>query len=93
MRKMFVFSPVALAGLAALAILSAARPASVNSYEYCLRAPSSSTPACFLTIEQCVVAIPAQGGSCTREPDMAEANASSACASTCDARPRLRRTD
>ena len=93
MRKIFVLSPVALAGLAGLVILSAAQPASVNKSEYCLQAPSSSMRECFLTIEQCVVAIPAQGGSCNRKACLAETNAAYARASKRIDRPRLQRVD
>ena len=93
MTKIFVLSPVALVGLGGLVILSAAQPASVNESGYCLQAPSPNMRECFLTMEQCVVAIPTQGGSCNRKAYLAEPDASYARASNRIDRPRLQRVD
>ena len=91
--KIFVLASIAFAGIAGLVILSTADPASVDEDEYCLQDHSSHMRQCFVTMEQCVVMIPGRGGSCAREPHLAEASASYAYPSKRHDRPQPQRAD
>ena len=93
MRKIFVLASIAFAGIAGLVILSTADPASVDEYEYCLQDHSSHMRQCFVTMEKCVVMIPGRGGSCAREPYLAEASASYAYPSKRHDRPQAQQAD
>ena len=78
MKKIVAFGTIAIAILAGAAFLSTAGQAAAKDYEFC-RQDSSGTSSCgFDTMEQCVAMISGRGGSCTRNPVLADANASSA---------------
>jgi hypothetical protein len=76
MKKILAFSTIAVAILAGSAFLSISEPAAAKDYEFC-RQDSSGTLACgFDTMEQCVAMMSGRGGSCSRNPFLADPNAS-----------------
>lgn len=71
MKRTIGCSAIAAAALAAVTFWYTAEPASAKNYEYC-RVDSSGTRSCgFDTIEQCLAMISGRGGSCTRDPFLA----------------------
>lgn len=77
MSKGIAFSTMAIAALAGATLLSAAEPVAAGKYEYCREDYSSGMRQCgFNTVEQCVAMISGRGGSCSRNPFLADANAS-----------------
>ncbi len=77
MKKILAFSAIAVATMAGLAFLSFAEPAAAKEYEICRQDYASGMLSCsFDTMEQCVAMISGRGGSCTRNPFLADANAS-----------------
>jgi Protein of unknown function (DUF3551) len=80
MKKIVAFSTIAVAILAGSAFLSTAEQAAAKDYEFC-RQDSSGTLSCgFDTMEQCVAMISGRGGTCSRNPFLADASASYAYA-------------
>jgi Protein of unknown function (DUF3551) len=81
MKKILAFSTMAVVTLAGTAFLSTAEPAEAKDYEFCRQDYSSGMRLCgFDTMEQCVAMISGRGGSCGRNPFLAEASASYAYA-------------
>ena len=81
MKKIFAFSAIAVATLAGSAVLSATEPAAARDYEFCRQDYTSGMRQCgFDTMEQCIAMISGRGGSCIRDPFLAEARASYAYA-------------
>jgi hypothetical protein len=77
MKMIFAFSAIAVATLAGSAFLITAEPAAAREYEFCRYDYLSGMNSCgFDTMEQCVAMISGRGGSCTRNPVLADANAS-----------------
>ena len=77
MKKSFAFGTIAVATLAGSAFLMAPEPVAARDYEFCRQDYSSGMSSCgFDNMEQCVVMISGRGGSCTRNPFLAEASAS-----------------
>ena len=77
MKKIFAFSAIAVATLAGSAFLITAEPAAAKDYEFCRYDHSSGMNSCgFDTMEQCVAMMSGRGGSCNRNPLLADANAS-----------------
>lgn len=88
MKKEIAFSTIAAAALAAATFWYTAEPASAKNYEYC-RVDSSGTRSCgFDTMEQCLAMISGNGGTCTRDPFLADTRESYASASKRQSRPR-----
>jgi hypothetical protein len=76
MKNILAFSTIAVAILAGSAFLSTSEPAAAKDYEFC-RQDSSGTLACgFDTMEQCVAMMSGRGGTCSRNPFLADASAS-----------------
>jgi len=74
MSKMITFSAIAAA--LAGAALFAAQPASARDYEYCRQDYSGGTRICsFDTAEQCIATVAGRGGSCFRNPFVADVSA------------------
>lgn len=85
MNKNLALGIFAVTALAGAAFLVNPEPAAAKDYEYCRWDYGSGMRTCgFDTVEQCVAMISARGGSCVRNPFMAEASASYAHA------PKLR---
>jgi hypothetical protein len=81
MKNIFAFSAIALATLVGSALLSTTEPASARDYEFCRQDYTSGMRQCgFDTMEQCIAMISGRGGSCIRDPFLAEASASYAFA-------------
>lgn len=79
--KIAVLATIASAALAGAAFLSAAAPAAAKDYEFCQQDYSSTMRSCgFETMEQCVAMISGRGGSCMRNPFLAETSGSYASA-------------
>ena len=79
MKNIFAFG--AIAALAASAFLSTTESAAARGYKFCRQDYSSGMRQCgFDTVEQCVAMISGRGGSCIRDPFLAEAGASYAYA-------------
>ena len=77
MSKGIAFSAMAKSALAGATLLSAAEPVAAREYEYCREDYSSGMRQCgFATVEQCVAMISGRGGSCSRNPFLADASAS-----------------
>jgi Protein of unknown function (DUF3551) len=91
MKKIFAFS--ALATLAGSAFLITAEPAAARDYEYCRQDSSGMNSCSFDTMEQCVAMMSGRGGSCSRNPFLAEASASYAYAPKHHAHTRRQRAD
>lgn len=73
MSKIVVLATIAGAALTGAAFLSAAAPAAAKDYEFCQQDHSSEMRSCgFETMEQCVAMISGRGGSCMRNPILAE---------------------
>jgi Protein of unknown function (DUF3551) len=80
MKRTMGFGAIAAAALAAATFWYTAEPASAKNYEYC-RVDSSGTRSCgFDTIEQCLAMISGNGGTCTRDPFLANPGESYASA-------------
>ena len=80
MKTVFRLSAIVLA---ALACLSAVPSASAKDYQYCKQDHFSGMRDCrFETMEQCVAMISGGGGSCMRDPYLAETSASYASVPT-----------
>ncbi len=81
MSKRFALSTISVAALAGTAFLGAAEPAAAKEYEFCRHDYSSGMRSCgFDTMEQCVAMISGRGGSCIRNPLLAETSVSYAYA-------------
>jgi hypothetical protein len=77
MKKIFAFGAIAVATMAGSALLITAEPAAAKDYEFCRYDHSSGMNSCgFDTMEQCVAMMSGRGGSCSRNPLLADANAS-----------------
>lgn len=77
MKKSFAISTIAVATLAGSAFLVTPEPVAAKDYEFCRQDYSSGMSSCgFDNMEQCVAMISGRGGSCTRNPFLAEASAS-----------------
>ena len=81
MKKILAFSTIAVTTLVGAALLGAAEPAAAKDYEFCRLDYTSGMRSCgFDTMDQCVAMISGRGGSCDRNPFLAEASASYAYA-------------
>lgn len=88
MNKITVLATIATAALVGAALLSDAGPAAAKDYEFCQQDYSSAMRSCgFETMEQCVAMISGRGGSCMRNPLLAETSRSYASAPKRRARP------
>jgi hypothetical protein len=77
MKESFAFSTIAVATLAGSAFLMAPEHVAAKDYEFCRQNYSSGMSTCgFENMDQCVATISGRGGSCTRNPVLAEASAS-----------------
>ena len=76
MKKILAFSTIAVAILAGSAFLGTAEQAAAKDYEFCRYDHSSGTLSCgFDTMEQCVAMMSGRGGTCSRNPFLADASA------------------
>jgi hypothetical protein len=91
MKMIFAFS--ALATLAGSAFLITAEPAAARDYTYCRQDSSGMNSCSFDTIEQCVAEMSGRGGTCSRNPFLAEASASYAHAPKHRGHTHRRRAD
>ena len=81
MNKNFALGIFAVAALVGAAFLVTPEPAAAKDYEYCRWDYGSGMRACgFDTVEQCLALISGRGGSCVRNPVMAEPSAAYAYA-------------
>lgn len=80
-NKITVLATIAAAALVGAAFLSDVGPAAAKDYELCQQDYSTNMRSCdFETMEQCVAMISGRGGSCTRNPLLAETSGSYASA-------------
>jgi hypothetical protein len=76
MKQLLKLSAAPATALLALAYVAMATPAAAAKYEYCRQDPISGMRSCaFETVEQCQAMSSGRGGTCFRDPFLADTSA------------------